>query len=260
VTDQPPLEVTLPDRPFTGAMAMELRDEKDHKLAANFVNVVIRPPAWKGSQQNELIDARRFAMRVDARNVSLARWKGSGAKTRYLRRTGFDKVSIRGAGAVEYRFRVPQEVIDANPIQLGFLAEVATCARDEKLDWPQQITAMDYPQSDNKKLPGTLDIYVNGHPFEPMPLVDDPADARGVLSHMAKIQPGSFGYLVKTHIYLQGLPTFVPRLRRNPEIRVVLEAPDAEDAAGLNIYGGFSGRYPLYPTLILETERDINLP
>ena len=74
---------------------------------------------------------------------------------------------------------------------------------------------------------------------------------------MAKADPGSYGYLVKGEIMLEGLPDFVPRLARKPEVRVILESPVGETGAGLSVYGAHSGRYPLDPTLILETQNDI---
>ena len=261
VTAQPPLTVTVPDRPFAGAMAMELVDEDGERLAANFVNVVVkRPPAEAETsygQVTERIDSKHVSMRVPPSGIAAARWSGAGGPARSVRRAGPEKYSIRGAGVVEYRFAVPEEVIAANPIRLGVLVEVGTGARDERLDWPQQIDPRDYPQTDARKHPGTINVYINGHPLEPLPLNDDPADARGVLSHMAKAHHGSYGYLVKGEIMLQGLPDFVPRLRRRPEVRIVLEVPVGETAAGLSVYGAETGRYPIDPTLILETEREI---
>jgi hypothetical protein len=77
-----------------------------------------------------------------------------------------------------------------------------------------------------------------------------------MLSHLTKFHHGSYGYLVKGEIYLQGLPEFVPKLKEKPEIRVILVSPP-ENPAGLSVYGANTGRYPIDPTVVLETERPI---
>lgn len=264
VTEQQPLEVTLPDRPFAGAMAMELVDGQGKRLAANFVNVVTRRPDVPGEerrvQQVVPIGPRRVALRVSPLSFAAAMWKGHGAPSRLARRSGPDKFYFHGAGTVEYRFEVPKPVLDAGPTRVGLLAELATSARDDRLDWPIEVNPLDYPQTDGRKFPGTVDIYINGQGLEPIELEDDPADARGVLSHLAGAHHGSYGFLVRGELALQGLPAFVPRLRRNPEVRVVFEVPEGGTASGLSVHGERSGRFPLGPTLIFETEREISWP
>ena len=254
VTPQPPLMVRVPERPFSGAMAMELVDGTGKRLAANFVNVVIprpEPPPY------ERIDAKRAVLRTPPLNVHAAQWTGHGAPARLARRRGAKKFYILGSGTVEYRFPVPAEVMDAGPVRLGLLLELGTRARDERLDWPWQVHPLDHPQTDGRKHPGTVHIYVNGHPLEPAALADDPADARGVLSHQAKVHHGSYGYLVKAEALLDGLPGLLAELRRSPVIRVVLEVPPATPASGLSVYGSGSGRFPIDPTVILEVRNAI---
>ncbi len=255
VTAQPPLVVTVPDRPFVGAMAMELTDDGGKRLAANFVNIVVPRPEAAADTEVETITPRTVALRLPPHVLHLARWKGAGAPPTRLQPPG--KYMFLGSGAVEYRFRVPPEVLAASPSRVGLLLELGTKARDERLDWPRIINPLDYPQTDGKKLPGSLEIYLNGHALEPVSLADDPADARGVLSHEAQVQHGSYGYLVRADVPLTDLPGFGEHLRENPEIRVVLEVPPGEHASGLSIYGASMGQYPIDPTIIVETERPI---
>jgi len=258
-----PLRFELPpDRVFTGAVALELLDEKQQRIAANFVNVVCRPRETgpggaREPQRAQLLDARHVALRVSPLAFSAARWTGSGAPSRLTAGQGREKFYFHGAGFVEYRFRVPQPVIEAEPIGIGVLMELSTKARDERLDWPQEVTPVDRPQTDGRKFPGTVHIYVNGQPLEPVQLPDDPADARGVLSHLAAFHHGSYGYLVRAQLNLKGLPRFVPALRDNPVVRVVLEVPPGPNARGLSVYGDTMGRYPIDPTVIIETRREI---
>ena len=267
VTGQQPLEVTLPDRPFAGAMAMELVDEGGNRLAANFVNIIVgasdRTPTNRLPPQTtevEALDARRVALRTSARNYASARWRGSGALARLRQNRYADKFTMIGAGSVEYRFDVPEEVIEAGPDGLALLMELSTKAVLERMDWPQEVTPEDYPQTDGRKFGGAANIIINGNALEPIELLDDPADSRGVLSHFVRVDHGSYGYLVKGNIFLQGLPEFVPQLKRRPEIRVIIEVPEGEQASGLTVHGALSGRYPLHPTVVLETQRDIVWP
>ena len=257
VTPQEPLGVNLPTRPFVGAMAMELVGENGERLAANFVNVVIparvEAPEWR----YELIDSRHAVLRVSPMNLHAAYWSGAGAPARLARRRAAGKFFIYGSGIVEYVFPVPQEVVEAEPERIGIIVELGTKARDERLDWPQQVHPLDYPQTDGRKHPGALGLYINGYPLEPVGLDDDPADARGVLSHVAKFHHGSYGYLIQAEMLAEGAPGFLSRLRRDPRIRVTFEVAPGPEAAGLSVYGARTGRYAVDPTVVIETRRDI---
>ena len=257
VTDQKPLVASLPkDRSFTGALAMELLDSGGNRIAANFVNVIAHRPSPPG-QEIETLGPRRIVLRQPPLAIGAVHWSGTGAPARLARRRESPKFFIYGAGTVEYRFSIPKEILDARPTRVGILAELSTKARDEKASWPQQVTPLDYPQTDGTKFPGTVDIYINGHPLEPVQLLDDPADARGVLSHQAAFHHGSYGYLVRGELLVDGAPGFLEHLRSNPVVRVVFEVPAGSAARGLAVYGRHSGRYPIDPTLIIETERDL---
>ena len=98
---------------------------------------------------------------------------------------------------------------------------------------------------------------MGGQEFEPIDLPDDPADARGVLSHQAAFHHGSYGYLVRREIPAAALPGLMDRLRQNPTLRIFLEVPEGPDAHGLSVFGERSGRYPIDPTVLIETERPI---
>ena len=264
-----PLRFELPkDRVFVGAVALELLDEKEQRIAANFVNVVVQQAEAermgvgprRSPQRERLIDGRRVAISVSPLAFSAVRWTGPGGPLRLNPTGGREKFFFHGAGFVEYRFRIPKAVLEANPVRVGVLMELATKARDERMDWPQELTLLDRPQTDTRKFPGTVEIYLNGHPLEPVWLPDDPADARGVLSHLAAYHHGSYGYLVRGELKLDGLPDFVARLREIPVLRVTLQVPAGPRARGLSIYGDTMGRYPIDPTVIIETQREIAWP
>jgi hypothetical protein len=255
VVEQEPIRMTVPDlRNLAGAIVMELVDADGKRIAANFVNVVVRPAGQQGgrgqpSPRAEVLDARRVALRVAADDFSAVPWKGVGPN--YLGRRG--KFWGQGAGTVEYRFEVPEAVLNAGPRKIEFLAELGSKAGAEKLDWPIRRLEIDYPQTDGKKYPGTVRVNIGGVDVDPVELPDDPADARGLLSHEAYFHHGSYGFLARREVDLSQQPGFVERLRRHPTLRVILTVPEGDQAHGLSVYGEHTGRYPLDPTVIVET-------
>jgi hypothetical protein len=256
VTRQEPVKMTVPElRDFAGAVGFELVDTGGKRIAANFVNIVARtggaePDASSGSRV-ELLHGRRVRLRVGADRFARARFDRYGPEV-FARR---GKFYAYGAGEVEYRFDVPEEVINAGPVKLTFLAELATKAGGEKLAWPARPSSQDYPQTDGVKYPGSVEIRIGGEEVEAASLPDDPADARGVLSHLASFHHGSYGYLVKREMDLTADAGLLKRMQKDRTLRVVLRVADGARAAGLSVYGDRTGRYPLDPTLIIETER-----
>jgi hypothetical protein len=107
------------------------------------------------------------------------------------------------------------------------------------------------------KYPGVVEIRLGGEDLQAAALPDDPADARGLLSHMAYFHHGSYGYLVKRELDLTGNAAFLERLKKDRTLRLVLRVPRGGPAAGLSVHGERTGRYPLDPTLIIETEKPI---
>jgi hypothetical protein len=69
-------------------------------------------------------------------------------------------------------------------------------------------------------------------------LFDDPADARGVLSHMRHLDPGAYGY------HIAASPTST---QLGDKIVLKLAADN-----GLSLYDGATGHYPMPPTVIVQ--------
>jgi hypothetical protein len=254
VTRQEPVKMTVPElRNFAGAVGFELVDGAGKRIAANFVNIVARregaAPDPSSGSRTDALDGRRVRLRVGADRFARARFDRYGQEV-FARR---GKFYAYGAGEVEYRFDVPEEVINAGPVKLTFLAELATKAGGEKLAWPARPSH--FPQTDGVKHPGSVEIRIGGAAVESASLPDDPADARGVLSHLASFHHGSYGYLVKREMDLTADAGLLKRMQKDRTLRVVLRVAHGEGAAGLSVYGDRTGRYPLDPTLIIETER-----
>ena len=100
-------------------------------------------------------------------------------------------------GYFEYRIELPPSVVKAHPESFYYLFQAGSKAKRERVDWPERVNRQDYPQTDQARTwSSTLAISVNGRPVDRITLPDDSADARGVLSHLAGVEPGSHGELV----------------------------------------------------------------
>jgi predicted transcriptional regulator len=83
-------------------------------------------------------------------------------------------------------------------------------------------------------------------------LPDDPADARGVLSHLAGVEHGSHGELVDGMIMLNDSDQ--ARIESGEPLILRLAVPnDAPHPGGLCIFGADTGELPLDPTLDIHT-------
>jgi hypothetical protein len=80
-------------------------------------------------------------------------------------------------------------------------------------------------------------------------LPDDPADARGVLSHWAGVERGSYGYLMEAELLLN--PILRARLQQERTLTIRLIVPP-DLPGGIAVYGMQMGCYPMEPTVILE--------
>jgi hypothetical protein len=138
---------------------------------------------------------------------------------------------------------LPDWVIAAGPQQMQLVAEIATRAGTAKLDWPQRQRAVDYPQTDVHKYPGSAHVVIGGMDAGNAVLADDPADARGFLSSVATFHYASYGYLTR-------LSAPAPKGASEVIIRI-------EGSKGLSIYGEGMGRYGFDPVVLVHTEKDV---
>lgn len=234
--------------PFVGAIGLELVDEQGKRIAANFINVVIRPDAPQ--PRLERVDDRTALIRFAPGDFAARKWTGpSDSKG--------GKVAGRGTGYFEYRIRVPEAIARAHPTELHLWFEASARAGRERVDWPERTNAQDNPQTDATKWPSSLKVSIAGGRWEQdVTLEDDPADARGVLSHLARVDHGSHGQVVEVHA-----PIFArtrTELLEGQPLVIRLEVPDdAESPGGLCLFGADSGRYPLEPSLAIRTEQDL---
>ncbi|MGC8835112.1 MAG: hypothetical protein ACP5R4_13785, partial [Armatimonadota bacterium] len=169
----------------------------------------------------------------------------------------------RGHGFMEYRLKLPDGIDLARLQTFSLLCEVAAKAGREKVDWERRVNRQDYPQTDAKRFPTTVAVSVNGVHIATWHLPDDPADARGVLSHWRGIERGSYGYLMHAEVQMstpEGT-AILNRWRENRRLIIRFEVPwNAVHRGGLAVYGRQMGRYPLDPTVILKFSAPLGLP
>ncbi|MCS7065305.1 MAG: hypothetical protein NZL85_03400, partial [Fimbriimonadales bacterium] len=150
---------------------------------------------------------------------------------------------------VEYAVRLPDDVPLERLERITLIMEVGAKAGREKVDWAQRVHPADYPQTDGKKFPSRVLVEMNEQRVATWELPDDPADARGVLSHWAGVERGSYGYRREATLALT--PALRAQLQRERTVRLRLVVPP-ELPGGIAIYGAQMGCYPLEPTLILR--------
>ena len=248
VKEQEPLTFTAPQRPFVGAVILTLRDQEGPpRIAANYVNLVVQPDA--PLPRAERAQGRQAVLRFAPDDFAARRWSGGVGSPA-------GKVYGRGKGFFEYRIKVPQAVVQAKPESLFLRFELASKANREKVDWPSRVSPEDYPQTDSRKWPSTVAITINGNVVARDDLADDPADARGVLSHLKKVDHGSFGELIEADVPVSD--DLRAALDAGRPLVVRLAVPDdAEHAGGLSIFGATTGQYPFDPTLQIRTTDEL---
>ena len=96
-----------------------------------------------------------------------------------------------------------------------------------------------------------MEVALNGQRLARVDLTDGPADARGVLSHLAREDHGSFGYRVRVEA---DLPESVrASLAEGKPLELTLSVPeDAEHQGGLAVFGATTGRRLVRPVLLGE--------
>ena len=242
VSDAGTLTLTMPDEPGLATLALVLTDETGAIRARNYVNVEVQAEAPIMAEPTEQGWAVRFAPGAFAR-TSWPRTFSDEAEARF---------SATGSGWVEYRVALPAEIDAAKIASMRLLMEAGARAGFAKVNWPQKTFGHNYPQTESdRSTPSDMTISVNGIVVNTVRLPDDPADARGVLSHHAGVDPGAYGYLIDVPVGGEALASIASG---GNEIVLRFEvAADAEYPGGLAFYGAARGSLPVDPTLLIET-------
>ncbi len=251
VTPQEPIEIGPPqDRPGAeglGALRVELLHD-GLVIARNYLNVYCpRPP----QPCMEAVRAEQLVLRFKPSEFSGWQWGDQPVPAAVG--IAADKVWATGAGFIEYQVRIPAEAAVKDLRLLTFSAEMSAKAGAEKLDWPSRRTPTDYPQTDRTKWPTDVRITMNGVEVHRQTLPDDPADARGVLTHLHGFHPGSYGWPVQATVRGRVLNELRPSLDRDRKLTIRIEVPaDARHRGGVAIFGRRLGLTDADPQCVLD--------
>ncbi|MGD8239620.1 MAG: glycoside hydrolase family 2 TIM barrel-domain containing protein [Armatimonadota bacterium] len=251
VTPAGMIEVSVPDdAPALGALCVWLEDGPGERVAANYINFHVHAAA----PRVEAVDGKRLALRFAPSDVAEWEWPDGDLAGAVPGREG--KTFGRGHGYAGYELAIPDEVPVDGLSGITLLLEVSAKAGDERLSWPARKKPVDYPQSDKDfQWPTDMVVSINGAEVLATTLPDDPADARGALSHQYRFHPGSYGWLVRAEATKQQAAA-LRVARRHRRIVVRLAVPEgAEHEGGLAVFGERLGRYPTDPTIILSFKR-----
>ena len=243
VTDLGDLVCALPNEAGLATVALWLEDAAGTIRARNYVNVEVQGSVSPMVEQ--LADG--WALRFAPGHFHQTSWPQP-----YTAPDG-SKFSAAGRGWVEYAVPLPAG------LAIGALQSARLCfeagARTSQLriDWPERTYGFNYPQTEtNRKVPTELSVSLNGVTIGQVTLPDDPADARGVLSHHHGIDPGSYGFL--TELVVDG-STLQQALQGQSQLRVRFTVTGENlFPGGISLYGARTGSLPVEPTILLISQ------
>jgi hypothetical protein len=255
-----PLTVTMPDEPSVVLLVVRLEDPTGRGLHRNFTTFIV-----DGEPDAEVtLGTGRTArvVRLEPTAFDSARWS-------LKQWTVLDGLKVNGAGTgfFEYGFPWPPE-LDREEVETALLVLELSSKQlfgkdrgdgsDVGGDYMRGGGTYDasrnpnaYPMTDEDRIPSAVAVRFNGYLAGRLPLHDDPADHRGILSwHSQKRdgrlrEAGSYGDLKRVAVPGPALDA----ADRTGQLVVRLEVGEALPG-GLAIYGRRFGRYPVDPTLV----------
>lgn len=101
-------------------------------------------------------------------------------------------------------------------------------------------------------MPSDLLVTINDTVIGFVQLPDDPADARGVLSHHSGIEPGSDGFLTELTVNSETVKTL---LHGTKTLHIRLAVPaNAAAKGGVSLYGETVGGWAVGPTVLITNK------
>jgi hypothetical protein len=269
VADAGDVQVPLPDEPCLVTVALWLEDGNGAALAGradqpnpnpqirarNYVNVEVSQGEYPGAARWSRIEQAveqvngGYALRFLPGDYAASSWLDPRLGPRG------DKFGASGAGWVDYVLTLPADLDPAAVKGLRLRFEAGARTAKNRIDWkdPRHILGSDYPQTEERKLPTDLVVWLNGIRLGAARLPDDPADARGVLSahNSDNWEPASYGFLT-TFAADAPLARRILAASKDGRLVVRLEVPRTGTPGGLNLYGSRMGAYPVAPTLFID--------
>ena len=247
VVDLNPVTVPLPDKPMLATFWCRAQTLDGRVLARNYINIDVSD---RLQPRIEVPNPRQLLLRWDP-GLEQVSWPPPPSPPNV---TALEKRWFEGDGAITYRIAWP-DGIEPNKVESLWVAvELAARAGHQKYDWPGPKGNHNYPQTQQRKFPSDVEVLVAGQRIAYFTLPDDPADARGVLSHLHGFEPGSYGYRMSQVVKGDTLQAVLRTVGEGKPLELTFRVPpDAENRHGLAIFGDRLGRFPLDPTLTIRT-------
>jgi hypothetical protein len=250
------IALTLPnDSPVVATLVAFLEDAIGNRIHVNFTQWLVRDES--GSPRVETLDEQTLVLRFRPDEFTESQFNEPEELDPLIESKHYG----RGHGVVKYRLRLPDGLPLESLESVVLLCEVAAKAGREKVDWAERVKPQDYPQTDAKKFPTTAHVDINGVEVAAWHLPDDPADARGVLSHWRGVERGSYGSLqVAETSDTSNVVAIANRLREMQQLVIRFSVPEnASHRGGFAIYGENMGCYPVDPTVILKFTKPFSI-
>lgn len=250
------MEVQLPDEAGLVTVGLLLVDGEGAIRARNYVNVDLyqgdsAQTAWGRQTQGVEKQDGGYVIRFEPGDFLGSSW-------------GNPRIGPRGAkfgatssGWVDYALPSPDDLSPEQVKGMRLLFEAGARTAKSRIDWKDQryVREFDYPQTEARKLPSDLIVWVNGVRFGSVRLADDPADARGVLSahNSENWEYASYGQLISLQVDRATAQRILAETQRG-KLLVRFEIPRTGIQGGLNLYSARLGAYPVDPTLFIDTD------
>lgn len=257
-----PVYLIMPTEKAVAVLALTLQDAKGNILSRNFNTYIVEKPmptevAMPGGNKLRLLT-------VSPKQFSDAKWS--------LKQWNIlDGLKVNGAGNgyFEYRVKWPADLTPDKMMGASFMLEASAkqlFGKDKNGDtkiadnymlgggtFDNGLNPNAYPMTDETKFPSEVAFSFNGIDAGKLPISDDPADHRGVLSWHYQPQDrklreaGSYGYKL-----VVGVPNeAIQKATQTGELVIRLAV---EGNGGLAIYGEKFGMYPFDPTVIVKVK------
>ncbi|MHB9028827.1 MAG: glycoside hydrolase family 2 protein [Candidatus Latescibacterota bacterium] len=264
LTAAPPMMLTAPDEECLAMLCTYVMSGKGDTLGVNFVPIRVLAG---DAPRREAVSGAGEVVRLAPNKFSKAEWSVKQSAV-------FDSLKAWGTGKgyFEYAFPWPDGLEPSQTRGVEFIAELAarTVQGKDMADSHvsmgiEQVSAKgvdpghnpnSYPMTDTTRHPSKATITLNGLEPQVVELEDDPADHRGVLSWLAQKEDGnlreagSYGYLVRVKFS----PEAAAKAAKEGALVVRLAVNEAgEHSGGLCVYGEKFGRYPVEPTVLIQS-------
>ena len=248
----PSVALSLPEEPVLATLEVWFEDKHGVKIARNYINIEAMPEELP---RHEVLADGAHIQRFTPDSYIQAEWDS----LRVADNPAGEKVAGFGVGKFEYEIELPSGLIveQLREIELLFEASARTTSQ-RKVDarfgdahWSRKKPQVDYPQTDATQWPTEVTIALNDVEVETIMLPNDPADARGVLSHKYQYDPGSYGYLRRVKVSKELIPSL--KIARSNKIRITFEVKtDSKHKGGFALFGHRLGAFPVAPSVIFK--------